>query len=410
MSITMTAASRWWRIGGSLFIGLFVAYLDRTNLSVAMPELSRELGFAGADFAKTASLTLTIFLIGYAVCNVLGGFLTKNMDPKKVVIACFALWSAATILVGLTSSIVILLACRFLLGAMEGVYWPQQSRFARAWFTPTERTTANALIQYYGQFLALALGFMVLTPVYDAFGWRTLFFITGGIGLFVICPLMLACLRPEREAPFLETPASGEVAPKVKLSDMGGPAFILMVFAYVTQGMLFWGITLWIPLAVRSIGFTGLSQGIASAVPYIAAVLFAVPLTLYSDHSGHRVGVACTGLLVAGVLLLALPLVDSGLLKLTLITIALGFYAACFTPNIWSILQSTVKPHAVGPASGIMNGVGAGGGGTIAGFLVGMMNQWTGSYMSGFMVLGALVVLGSLSLMLYGRLAATRAA
>lgn len=410
MNTPASAASRWWRIGGSLFIGLFVAYLDRTNLSVAMPELSKELGFAGAGFAKTASLTLTIFLIGYAFCNIIGGILTKNMDPKKVVIWCFAIWSAATVFVGLTASILVLLICRFLLGAMEGFYWPQQSRFARAWFTPSERTTANAVIQYYGQFLALAVGFMVLTPVYDAFGWRVLFYITGGIGLVLICPLMLACLRPEREAPFLEAPAADGPRPKLTLAAMGGPAFLLMIFTYITQGMLFWGITLWIPLAVRSIGFTGLSQGIASAVPYFAAILFAVPMSLISDHTGRRVGVACTGLLVAGVLLLSLPLVDSGVLKLTLITLALGFYAACFTPNIWSILQSTVEPHAIGPASGIMNGIGAGGGGTIAGFLVGMMNAWTGSYMSGFMVLGGLVVLGSLSLMLYGRLTAARTA
>ena len=34
-------ASEWWSIGGTLLIGLFVAYLDRTNLSVAMPQLSK---------------------------------------------------------------------------------------------------------------------------------------------------------------------------------------------------------------------------------------------------------------------------------------------------------------------------------------------------------------------------------
>ena len=38
-----------------MFIGLFVAYLDRTNLSVAMPQLSKDLGFAGDNFAVTAN-------------------------------------------------------------------------------------------------------------------------------------------------------------------------------------------------------------------------------------------------------------------------------------------------------------------------------------------------------------------
>lgn len=48
----------------------------------------------------------------------------------------------------------------------------------------------------------------------------------------------------------------------------------------------------------------------------------------------------------------------------------MGYYAASFT-NIWSIIQSNVKPHAIGPASGIINGIGAGGGGTLAGLMVG---------------------------------------
>jgi hypothetical protein len=69
-----------------------------------------------------------------------------------------------------------------------------------------------------------------------------------------------------------------------------------------------------------------------------------------------------------------------------------------------SILAPTVEPDAVGPAAGIMNGLGAGGGGTIAGFLVGMINAATGSYMSGFMVLGGFVILGGLALLIYGRL------
>ncbi len=55
-----------------------------------------------------------------------------------------------------------------------------------------------------------------------------------------------------------------------------------------------------------------------------------------------------------------------------------------------------------------MNGIGAGGGGTIAGFLVGMMNSYTGSYMSGFMVLGGLVILGGLALLTYGRVVTPR--
>jgi hypothetical protein len=114
---------------------------------------------------------------------------------------------------------------------------------------------------------------------------------------------------------------------------------LLIIFSYITQGMLFWGITLLIPLAVRSLGFTGIGQGLASA-----------------------------------------------------------------QPNIWSILQSSVDRRAIGAAAGVMNGLGAGGGGTMAGFLVGLLRGWTGSYMAGFGVLGALSVLGGIFLLVYGYL------
>ncbi len=399
------AQSKWWGIGGSLMTGLFVAYLDRTNLSVGLPSVARDLGFAGDGFAVAASWALTIFLIGYAVANVVGGILTNRLEPKNIVIWSFAIWSLATVLVGLTNSLAVLLVCRFILGAAEGVYWPQQSRFARAWFAPEERTKANALIQYYGQFLALALGFIILTPIYEAFGWRVLFFITGGIGLVVIVPLYIKQLRPESEAPFRDVQPA-QAAPRLTLAALGGPAFLLLLFSYITQGMLFWGITLWIPLAVRSLGFTGFSQAVASALPYLAAVLLAIPMTRISDRTGRRVLIAALGMLIPGILMVMLPLFASGYAKMALITVALGYYASSYTPNIWSILQSSMKPEAVGPASGIINGLGAGGGGTIAGFLVGMLNSYTGSYMSGFIALGVLVILGGFSLLIYGRVTA----
>jgi MFS family permease len=399
--------SKWWSIGGSLMAGLFVAYLDRTNLSVSLPQLSRDMGFAGESVAVTSSWALTIFLVGYAMSNILGGIVTRRMDPKPVVIWSFAVWSIGTVVVGLTSSVVILLVCRLILGVAEGIYWPQQSRFAKAWFAPKELTRANSIIQYYGQFLALAIGFMVLTPIYDAFGWRILFYITGGVGLVVIVPLYLAMLRPESEAPYRPRQVDQDHE-RLTLQAFGGPPFLLVVFSYVTQGMLFWGITLWIPLAVRSLGFTGIGQAMASSVPYVAAIALAVPMGIISDRTGKRVLIASMGLIIPGLLLLLLPAVGSGYAKLGLITIALGYYASSFTPNIWSILQSTVEPRAIGPASGIMNGVGAGGGGTIAGFLVGMINSYTGSYMSGFMVLGFLVILGGVALLSYGRVVARK--
>ncbi len=394
--------SKWVRIGFTLMFGLFIAYLDRTNLSVGLPGMSQSLGFAGASFAVTSSLALTTFLVGYAFANLLGGVLTQRFDPKPVTIILFAVWSLVTVLTGWVTSVTLLLVYRLILGIAEGVYWPQQSRFAQAWFTDKERTSANAIIQYYGQYLALALGFIILTPVYSSFGWQPLFFITGGIGLLVVVPIYLAMLRGEPEEK-VSTPKAP--AGRLSLEALGGTPFLLLVFSYLTQGMLFWGITLWIPLAVNSLGFKGLAQAGASAVPYIAAVVLAIPMTRLSDRTGQRVLIASLGEIIPGILLLLLGVVQDSGLRLALITIGLGFYASSYTPNIWAIIQSRMDRSTVGTAAGIVNGIGAGGGGTIAGWLVGLMLQATGSYIPGFVTLGGISIVGGIALLMYGRTA-----
>jgi MFS family permease len=406
-------ANRWWRIGATMLLGLFVAYLDRSNLSIGLPSMSKDLGFAGAQFSVTSSLVLTVFNVGYAVANVFGGFATRRFDPKITLVTMVILWSVSVVLTGFVTSVALLVVYRIVLGVAEGAYWPQQSRIAHMWFRQDELTKANSIIQYHGQFLSLALGFAVLTPLYDALGWPPLFFVTGGIGLVVIVPLFIIALRAPKQgegAPVgvPEQPA-GEPRPKLTLASFGGTKFLLVVFAYLTNGMIFWGATLWMPLVVSSLGFHGLMQGFGSGLPYLAAVVLAIPMSMLSDRTGKRAGIAALGLIVAGVLLVILPEVGSPVGKLVLIICSIGFYAACFSANIWAIIQSTVDPRAIGPAAGIVNGVGAGLGGVLAGWLVGLLHAHTNSYLPGFVAIGVIVVLGGLSLVLYGRLAASEA-
>jgi MFS family permease len=393
--------NRWIRIGGTLMMGLFVAYLDRINLSVALQSLSTELGFTGSRFAITSSWALTTFLIAYAASNFFGGIFTRRADPKWIVISMLAVWSTATLITGFVGSLFTLLVMRAILGIAEGIYWPQQSRFARAWFAPHELTRANTMIQYYGQYIALSIGFFILTPVYDAFGWRYLFYITAALGLFIVLPLFWVMLRKESEAPYM--PKNHDSTSKLTLKAMGGRPIFFLIFSNLTQAMLFWGVTLWLPMVVKSLGYSGFKQGLGSALPYLIAILLAIPMSYISDKTGKRLQIATLGLIIPGSLMILLPFVDNGLIKLIMISLALGYGASNYSPNFWTILQSNVEPAAIGPAAGILNGIAGGGGGTIAGFIVGILLKHTGSYMPGFVVLGVLIILGGLSLILYGK-------
>ncbi|VEA43090.1 Vesicular glutamate transporter 3 VGluT3, Solute carrier family 17 member 8 [Salmonella enterica subsp. enterica] len=63
----MTSMQKWLRIGATLMFGLFVAYLDRSNpFRYVTYDYTHDLNIDGA----TASIVLTIFLIGYAFSNI----------------------------------------------------------------------------------------------------------------------------------------------------------------------------------------------------------------------------------------------------------------------------------------------------------------------------------------------------
>lgn len=395
--------TKWWRIGAVLMFGLFIAYLDRSNLSIALPALSQDMGFAGPAFADASSWALTAFLFGYLAANLLGGFLTYRIDPRLTLIATVAVFSTCTVLIGFVDSAGVLIALRVAIGFAEGIYWPQQFRVAKAWFTEKEMSKGSAIIQYYGQYTALALGFFLLTPLYDALGWRPLFWLTGLAGLVLVVPLYVTFLR---SAPPGAAPASAppEARGRIRFADLGGPRFLLMVFSYFSNGMLFWGITLWIPLVIESLGFTGTGRGLLAALPYVLSLALTVPMMAISDRTGKRVLIASSGLLVGGALVGAIPLVESPIGRLVLICVGMGYFTAAYTSNLWAVAVTDLPPHLVGPATGIINGFGAGGGGIVAGFVVGRLHTATGSYLAGFAVLGVMAILGGLALLAYGRL------
>lgn len=398
---------RWIRVGLLLAVGLFVAYLDRSNLSIGIAGVSRDLGFAGSDFAASSSLALTAFLWGYLVSNLLGGVLTARIDAKWILLIAVAGYSLCTVLIGFSENITMLIVLRVGVGIFEGFYWPQQFRLAKEWFDEKEMTRASAMIQYYGQYLALALGFFILTPVYAALDWRPLFWILGGLGLVLVLPLYAAFLRSTPDSPRfgpIRIPAvDASERKKLTFASLGGWSFLLIVFSYFTNGMLFWGITLFLPQTVATFNLPPALNGLAAATPYLLSLVLTFPMIALADRTGRRGIIAVSGLVVGGILIACLPLTGDPTIRFILISLGLGYFTAAYTPNIWAIAVTRLSPHAVGPATGIINGFGAGGGGIVAGALVGGLLASTGSYFVGFTILGLAAITGGIALAIYVR-------
>ena len=73
-----------------------ITYMDRSNISVAQPEIAKQFGLS-----KTAmGLVLAAFTWAYALGQVSSGWLGDRFGPKRVLTVIMTLWSATAVMTG----------------------------------------------------------------------------------------------------------------------------------------------------------------------------------------------------------------------------------------------------------------------------------------------------------------------
>src|SRR5580692_8228146 len=107
-----------------LFVLSGVAFLDRTNISIAGLQISSEYGLGN----QRLGLIFSAFLIGYAGFQIPAGWLASRFGPRLVITLGVVWWGIATALTtlippGISQAVLMLICIRFLLGAGEAVIY-----------------------------------------------------------------------------------------------------------------------------------------------------------------------------------------------------------------------------------------------------------------------------------------------
>ena len=187
MSNNLDQQSRFaWLIVFLLFAGSVLNYMDRSLVSVIMPQVRRDLALTNADFG----LAVNAFLVMYAVFYILGGRIADRLGYRGAFALTVAFWSIACMAHALVQGLRSLALCRALLGIGEGGFYPAAMRGAALWFPPESRAKAVGLI-----LSALCVG-SLLTPPLVAwitihYGWRASFLVIGALGLLLLPPWLL---------------------------------------------------------------------------------------------------------------------------------------------------------------------------------------------------------------------------
>ncbi|MEM9237578.1 MAG: MFS transporter, partial [Verrucomicrobiota bacterium] len=162
----------------AVFINVVINYMDRLNLSIAADYLGDELGLGKVELGYLFSA----FGLTYSFCQIPGGILADRFGNRGFYSLCLIMWSLATVIQGVAEGFLMIFLMRILVGFFEAPSYPLNNRIVTRWFPEQERAGAIGIYTS-GQFLGSAFLAFALIMLVGAFGWRMLFFITGGIGV-----------------------------------------------------------------------------------------------------------------------------------------------------------------------------------------------------------------------------------
>ena len=395
---------RWLRIIPVAFIMYTIAFVDRTNISLALQPMILDLHMSPTQAGDAAG----VFFWGYLLLQVPGVYLAHRWSAKRFVSVLLVIWGACSAATGLVTTWREFWMMRLRLGVAEGGVWPATLVLLSNWFPRAERARANAYWM-----LCLPASVIFSSPlsgwILGHWNWRVLLISEGALPfLWLVVWWYFISDHPHQarwisaeERDYLETtlrresselqPATPELYLRALLPYLRAlPHVVLMVGIYflVTSGN--YGYLFWLPSALqRAKTMSNVRVGFLFAVPYVMTAIGMVLISRHSDRSCERRKHVALALAWGGVLLLSGVLASNRTPALSFVVIALvgaGTYG--MLGPFWAIPTETLPRSVAGSAMGLINALGNLGG-RYGPLLVGYLNQRTGDFLLAFGVLSA---------------------
>ena len=355
---------------GFIIVLAIITYIDRVCISQAAPLIRRDLALTETQMGWVFSA----FAITYALFEIPAGWMGDRFGPRSVLMKVVMMWSVFTAATGAAWNFLTMVVCRALFGAGEAGCFPNVTKIFTIWLPSNERVRAQGILwlsaRWGGAFtpmlVALVLAYM---------SWRWAFVLFGGIGLVwavgfsrwfrdrpaehpSVNAAELALMDgAERNAP------SHASVPWGKLCS--NPTVLLLWLQYFCMSYGWYFYITWLPTYLREARHVSLEK---------SAVLAGVPLFFggigcfvggwlakrLADGSGNvrraRRVVACTGLFMAGAMLVVATRIDNPVFAMIALGLASFSNDLAMAPD-WAACMD-VGGRLAGSLSGSMNMMG----------------------------------------------------
>jgi len=307
-----------------------------------------------------------------------------------------------------------LFTLRLLIGAAEAPSFPGNSRIASSWFPTSERGTAAAIFNS-AQYFATVLFAPIMGWLVHSFGWESVFFVMGGLGI-VMAFIWLKTIYGPKDHPranaaelayieaggaLVDLESKDKAAATTKLDTWSCIKQLLsnrmLLGVYIGQyciNTLTYFFLTWFPVyLVQERHMTILKAGFVAALPAVAGFLGGVLGGVISDRlikSGKSLSVARKTPIVCGMLLstsmIVCNYVEADWLVITVMSLA--FFGKGIGALGWAVVADTSPKEAGGMSGALFNTFGNTAGITTP-IVIGYIVQNTGSFSGALLFVGA---------------------
>ncbi|HYG78203.1 MAG TPA: MFS transporter [Planctomycetota bacterium] len=350
------------RAGGSLvaymWVAYFLNYCDRQVVFALFPVLKTELGLSDMQLGLTGSLFLWVYGIGCPIAGQIGDRYSKRL----LVVLSLVIWSGVTVATGLSTTAVMLLVMRALMGLSESLYMPSAIALTANAHAPENRSRAIAALTT-AQIAGVVAGSWFGGWMGDQGHWRIAFFALGALGLLYSIPYFLF-LRGVREDAHVETKKSDAKLPILDLLTVPTYALLCVAFPIFVFGL--WLLYGWLPNFLHEKFSFSLSDAAFNATAFVQSASLVGMLSggsladwLFRRTTAARMWLLATSLLFCAPCLYALGHCET-LLGTRIAACGFGFFSGFMMANIFPAAFEIVPADTRASAVGVLNLFGAG--------------------------------------------------
>jgi MFS family permease len=398
------------RIMPLLIAAYVMAFIDRTNIGMAKDRMEIDLGISATAYGIGAGL----FFLTYALSEIPSNLIMHKVGARFWIMRIMITWGILSACMAFVQGEWSFYILRMLLGIAEAGLFPGVIYFITQWFVVKDRAKANGMFLLgvsIANIVGAPLGGVLLTldGLGGLHGWQWMFIIEGIPACFLAFVVWKALPNKPTESKFLTREEAEDLEARILAEETAGAKasgnsklrhvlkdkqILLVVAIYFTHQIAVYALSFFLPSIIGTYGTLNTIQiGLLTSIPWIFSAAGALLLPRLATNASRSRLIATSTMvgIVAGFTLGAIGGPILGMLGFCLA--AFNFFA--LQPILFTYPATRLSGAALAGGIAFVNTVGLFGG-FLGPYVMGFMEEATGSKLSGLWFIVAMCAIGAL--------------